>query len=346
MKGECPTCRAPCSLLGINLVLSSLLQERFPDVCQCMLTEIINQEYAKRREEINAENQRSTDDSIPPADTRILPIVLISEDQSHEMIPGRIINVSIQNDNAQLNQNALRFCHDSGSTHIAIMEGREGRAMMGDILRSDGLILDIRLSGRYELTGPVEENLLGRYLVGRFRVIHDDPLTDAEKQKQVDLLSDIKREIDKQWVLIGQEGRSRLLRPIQDNSPGLFGSTERLYLEMSDHERLPEFFRSYSSFEKLTFLLLLICVHEKSLKQLAACSRSTIQRSELILSVLRRPGYRLSIEGVQSDPREELFRVNSVFSAVALIIIVVGLLVLKGAGWFDGSQSVVPRYRI
>jgi hypothetical protein len=262
------------------------------------------------------------------------------------MIPGRMIKFSIHNENAQLNQNALRFCNDSGSTHIAIMEGREGRAMMGDILRSDGLMLEIRLSSRYEVSGPVEENLLGGYLVGRFSVIHDDPLTDAEKRKQVDLLSDIKLEIDKQWVLIGQEGRSRLLRPIQDNSPGLFGSTERLYLEMSDHERLPEFFRSYSSFEKLTFLLLFICVNDKGLKRLAACSRSTVQRSELILAVLRRPGYRLSIEGVPSDPREELFRVNSVLSAVALIMIVVGLLVLKGAGWFDGSQSVVPRYRI
>ena len=262
------------------------------------------------------------------------------------MIPGRIHPFSINNENAQLNQNALRFCHDSGSTHIAIMDGREGRAMMGDMLRSDGTRLDIRFSSRLEVMSPIEANLHGGYLVGRFKEIHDDPLTDTEKQRQVDLLCDIKREIDKQWILIGQEGRSRLLRPLQDNAPGLLGSPERLFLEMSTNERPSEFFRSYSAFEKLTFLLLLIVVQDKDLKVLATTSRNTVQRTELILAVLRRQGYRLSIDGVQSNQREDLFRVNSVFSAIALIVIVALLLVLKGAGWFNGSQSVVPRYRI
>ena len=33
LKGECPTCRAPCSLLGVNLVLSGLLENQYPEVC-------------------------------------------------------------------------------------------------------------------------------------------------------------------------------------------------------------------------------------------------------------------------------------------------------------------------
>jgi hypothetical protein len=201
-----------------------------------------------------------------------------------------------------------------------------------------------------------ELNERGNFQVAKCLVVHDDNLEDVDRVS--DLLIQIKTELDKQLMLVGESGKARLVSALNDAASNLYLGFEQLMLNGNDLSQIRAAIQAASTIHnrlsKTSFCLLYIIDFtriEHSMMKLLIHGRNLLRRFEFIKTALMNsPGSTRSI--LLLDPRnrrigdrqplaqsESIMRGNSVFSALVLLVVVVMLMWLKGSGYLDKNRS-------
>ena len=239
------------------------------------------------------------------------------------------------------NLNALRFCEESGSSRLCVRAGPETHerqfGVMCQIHRVFGAEIEVRIIARCEPITTPEIHVTGGYLVSRFREVEDDAQNEDEKTNSIGILVKLREEIDKQWQLIGQAGRQRLMSRMERQVPGLMTSSETILFTASDHDQLRRSLMRLARFDKISFLLMqMVLRSDSTVRESCISSKNTGDRLSLVLAHMRNrnPSFVLEVdEG--TPPGRELFRLNSLSSAFLVFLVVILLLALKGMGYLE-----------
>jgi hypothetical protein len=332
MKGECPTCRAPCSLLGINLILSSLIESRFPE------------EYAKRRAE--SQSQGNADGRLSVVEDGFLVVIEADSSEYQSFIPGVQTEIKLSSDNTDVNENGFRFLSESGSGRFCLTAGEESDerrfSVIADLITRSHERLSVKVISRCLKTRPLEVNINGGYQMGQFQSVSDDRLDESGSDRIRSVLMDVHGELQKQWRLMGTAGRDRLIRRIETSCPSLLGAQERLFLTSLEN-RITE---TYSSFEKTSFLLGFMVLDDPATREYIVSCTNTARRLELILTKLKSRDYVITIDGSSQENSSALLRPTTISSTLILFLIVLLLLALKGLGYLDFPTRTSNRFRI
>jgi hypothetical protein len=276
-------------------------------------------------------------------DELILPIVLETAPAMKRILPG--IPVSIRFSGGSIF--ALNFSSRSGSNKLAILTNEQAReAYLVELLSmnppdpSGAITCTIRCSDRISLTTPPELNADQEFLVGRFSIYKDDI---SDKDRMCDLLIQIRSELDTQFSIVGQSGKTRLLSYLE--SIPAFQSTERQFFTSPDLSHIRQLLSTnYSHFDRLSFLLMSVIFisANASAVQGLVFGKSTLYRLEairaalshkqssvLLLDIWEREN--LSLRSQSSS--ESLLRGNSPLSAILLLGLALFILLLKGNGY-------------
>ena len=207
---------------------------------------------------------------------------------------------------------------------------------MCQIHRVLGTEIEVRITARCEPITTPEIHVTGGYLVSRFREVEDDAQNEDEKLNSIETLVKLREAFDKQWQLIGQAGRQRLMSRMERQVPGLMSSSETVLFTSSDDEQLRRSLARLPRFEKISFLVMqMVLPSDSAAKESCISSKSTGDRLSLVLANMRARGFVLEIDEGSSHQGRELFRLNSLSSAVLVFLIVVVLLALKGMGYLE-----------
>ena len=343
-KQECPTCRQPCSaLLSVNVLLSNIVKERFPEVCFPNTSLVYsNQLHTIRLEEERVAHDSRPEDHLVSSTQFTLPVIIEEGDIAKRIIPGVPTIFQLSATSA----NAVNFASRTGSNKVALLSSEDTREgylveiMPTNVPDTTGFIATIRCVDRLLLLTPIEMNMDQGYFVGRFSTFKDD---GSDKERMCDLLIQIRSELDNQFALVGQSGKLRLLSSLE--SVPAFQSTERQFLTSPDLSHVRSLLSSsYSYFERLSFLLVsfVFISTDSRIVQSIVLGKNTIRRLEVIRAALSGkqtpvllldPYERANLALRSQSNSESLLRGNSPFSAILLLLIALVVLFLKGNGY-------------
>lgn len=330
VKSECPTCRAPCSMLQVNIVLSSLLESQYPN------------EYIRRKEEKIANAQRLVDGN--PSRGIVLPIVLLPHAVHSRFYPGSVIEVSIPPESKELVDGAVRFARDSGSNKVCVMAvSEENLRSLGAIGRVETYMngtINILTEIRCELLQSYELDESGSHYRGKVRQVSDDEIPDNDRV--VDTLIQTKTELNRKVLLpLGDAGTFQLLSRISLLHPGLLGSVERTFVSSNDLFELRRVLQNYNSMEKLSFFLASLMPFDEGTRHLLVDVRDTQRRIDTVLARLRS-----SVSQSSNIVAVGLLRVNSRLSAFVFLLLVILVLLIKGSGYLEfTTRAYTNKYR-
>jgi hypothetical protein len=336
LKNECPTCRAPCSLLGINFVLSALIESRFPD------------EYERRTRESKLEELSENDG--PCGETgNVYPVIEVDPELYKSFIPGLLIDLNLRTAQLESARNAFRFLEQSGSSKISLYSSSRNDERfffaLCEVLRRSGSVCQLKVISRCKPTQELEVNVQGGYLVGLFQHVNDLPIQENDRLWMVERLRNIVDDLHNQFLLIGMSGRDRVMQRVESICPGLLGSHERTLLTSVDSSHRNMVLDSYTSFEKISFLASLIVLDDSATRDFIVSCTDTTRRLEIVQANLRSPGFLLSVDGAPRLESHNFMRTNSFLSAAALFVLVFIVLILKGLGIF-GQPPRGANFRI
>ena len=257
-------------------------------------------------------------------------------------IPGSVSDFHLYHPGIGMCMLGLQFVRASGSNLVALHAAGEDAdrrvCMLAEVINLAGHRLHVRTISRLAAMGSFEIHPSG-HMAGRFELVTDTPLDDEETDRCVRSLCQITQELQRQWLLIGDAGKSRIISKLSEISPSLLGSTERNYLNCRSDDEVRSLLSSYRSFEKLSFLLIVVSVANARARELMISGRDTVRRLDAVLAVLRKPGTLISIDAGNGVRGGDLLRFNTGLSAIALLLILIIVLVLKGSGVLNFSHS-------
>jgi len=242
--------------------------------------------------------------------------------------------------------NAITFALQSGSNKLGLFARDESirEGILVDVVAnqtSPGRRMNLRSSERLVLLSNPEFNDRGRFFVGRSLVIHDDDQSSSS-DRIVDLLIQIKTELDRHFLMMGTSGKTRLITNLSSQF-SFFQGLEQTLINSTDLSqirtsivaamRLPS-----HRIEKTTFMLLYILDFFGEDMRLLVHAKNTIRRLESIRAKI------LSTRSVlRLNPHDpgttSILRGNSVNSGLLILFIVLLGLLLKGSGYIDGGSS-------
>ncbi len=276
-------------------------------------------------------------------DQLILPIVLETAPAMKRILPG--IPTTIRFSGGSIY--ALNFSSRSGSNKLAIQTDEQAReAYLVELLSmsapspSGAITCTIRCSDRIALTTPPELNADQEFLVGRFSIYKDDI---SDKDRMCDLLVQIRSELETQFSIVGQSGKTRLLSYLE--TIPAFQSTERQFFTSPDLSHIRQLLSTnYSHFDRLSFLLMSVIFisANASAVQGLVFGKSTLYRLEAIRAALSHKQSSVLLLDIwerenlslRSQSTSETFlRGNSPLSAIILLALALFFLLLKGNGY-------------
>jgi hypothetical protein len=299
-------------------------------------------------DEDNSESGSQNDGPLSTVGQLTLPIAVEYASSVRRLLPG--IPTTVQFSRGSIY--ALRFSSRAGSNKLAILADDHGRdAYLVDLLSMShpddrgSTTCTIRCSDRLVLCSPPQLDTNQEYLVGRFSKSNDET---QDKERQCDLLIQIRCELDAQFSIVGQSGKSRLLSFLE--SMPWFQSTERQFFTCPDLSYIRGLLSSnYSHFDRLSFLLMSVIFisADPSTIETLVFSRSTIRRLEAIRAALKQssvlllePWERANLSLRFLSSSESLLRGTSPLSAVVLLAVALFFLLLKGKGYL-GFETFV-----
>ena len=236
----------------------------------------------------------------------------------------------------------LEFVRESGSSlvslHAAGEDADRRHCMLAEVLRLSGHGLHVKTISRIAPLGSFEIHPSG-HMAGRFELVIDGALDEPARLRAISVLGRITFELQRQWRLIGEMGKSRLVSRLTEICPALIGTAERRYLDAVTEQEACDLLAGYQAFEKLSFLLVVVSVANARMRELMITGKDTVRRLEAVLAVLRKPGTSISIDATNGVRGGDLLRFNSGISAIALILVLIVVLLLKGTGIIDFSYS-------
>ena len=225
---------------------------------------------------------------------------------------------------------ALAFTRSTGSNKLCLYprsptEDHRSLGLLVEVTSTYHHKLSVKVITRCQLLTQLEQCERG-YSVGRFLPISDDPVDDRAADRILDILIQIKAELDRQVVYIGNSGMDRIINHLVDFP--LFQSAERVFLTSSDY---PQIRNSVANFERLSFLLFYIVYmgEDVVMKNLLLTIRNTARRLEAVLAVLKSSNRGVLLVD-RNHNTESFMRTNSKFSAIILLLVCAFALFLKG----------------
>ena len=301
-------------------------------------------------DEDNSESGSQNDGPLSTVSQLTLPIAVEYASSVRRLLPG--IPTTVQFSRGSIY--ALRFSSRAGSNKLAILADDHGRdAYLVDLLSMShpddrgSTTCTIRCSDRLVLCSPPQLDTNQEYLVGRFSKSNDET---QDKERQCDLLIQIRCELDAQFSIVGQSGKTRLLSFLE--SMPWFQSTERQFFTCPDLSYIRGLLSSnYSHFDRLSFLLMSVIFisADPSTIETLVFSRSTIRRLEAIRAALSfkqssvlllEPWERANLSLRFLSSSESLLRGTSPLSAVLLLAVALFFLLLKGKGYLGFETCV------
>ena len=330
MKGECPSCRAPCSLLGVNLILASIIESRFPD------------EYARRRRDLETLNHASNVNETLGESFSV--VIQVAVDEYKSLIPDIQTDMKLSSATTELNQNGFRFLNESGSNKLCLSVGdlTEDRRFyaMADLMGVGLDVISVKVTSRCEMVRPLEVNINGGYLMGQFRPVKDEILDSVGEERVNHIFRDIHGEFQRQWRIVGMAGRDRLIHRLEALGSSFIGSAERAFLTSTSP------IETFPNGEKLSFLLSRIVLStSQTLEYIVSCT-DTIRRLDLVLTNMKKPDFVVQLDEMPNTDRGGILRPTSTRSSLLVFFVILILLAMKGFGLLEFSHHNASRYRI
>jgi hypothetical protein len=311
-------------MLGVNVVLSSLLESQFPD------------EYCRRKEE---RVQRLIESN--NACCIVLPVIIVPFEAHARFLPDSIFELTADDASREKIKGAIEFSRVSGSNKVCVM------AAESDQIRSLGIVglvenyserrIRLQTQLRCEFLQPYELNPSGTHYIVKVRLVSDDEIPD--NSHTVDTLIEAKIELNRKLFFLGEAGTSQLLSRLSTVHPGLVGSVEREFLICSDTSELRRILVNYRSLEKLSFFLVAVLHLDQQTLHVVVDTRNTNRRLEILLGKMRASASPLSVSEVSSGPAVNLLRLNNIASAAFFLLALLFILFIKGTGYLELSNQ-------
>ena len=277
-------------------------------------------------------------------------MILVDPSQPSRIMPGTIFMLKLADEQIVSSGVAVRFARESGSNRLCVhpleVAGTRHLGILVEVVSLSGNQMKVKGISRLQSLLPFEMNPQGGYLMGRFMTVADEPVSN--RGRAMDVLVRIKEGLNQQWMLIGETGRARLLSRLSEHS-SLLGSVERSFLTSGETEmEMRQSMQHYSSFEKMSFLLLSILALDRATTiQLIDCTDTIVRLDAILASLLvASASSTILIVGSAGETRRgDLLRFNSKYSALILVLVLVLVLFLKGAGYLEVTRGSAYRYR-
>ena len=309
-RQQCPTCRAPCSAtLGVNVLLSTLIRERFPG--------------ALAARELEANQQRiGQSPPISLVQDGIYPTIILESKLA--ILPGLIVLVPTTSPESHA---AIEFATSSGSMRICVFNAskvrQNGIGLICQLLHAGSESASMKCIHRCSLVSyppTIHEEL--SFPSCRVAIVSDDPPNDMEIPQLSALAAEISLLLENQLELVGTAGRAVFLETfgvphIIATTPG--SSTAVLHsLESS----------TPAQWEEFSFWLC-NCLDTRGLWPLLLETKSTGERLRMLRELFRRAGAE-SVLKISSG--RSWLRLRSALSGVIGLLLVIFSLWLKGSG--------------
>ena len=302
-RQQCPSCRAPCSAsLGVNVLLASLIRQRFPD------------ELASREREREEENSQSAPSVAPIASEGIYPTIILHA--KIPILPGLIVAVPTEQAPEQA---AVQFAVSTGSMRLCIFHSskvsRGGIGLICQLIHPGTTQAVVKCLQRCALLDyPPTLHDQFHYPCCRVSVISDeDP---AGLVQLADLGEEISMLLEQQLSFVGAAGRA-------------------VFVEAFGAPPPPTMPRTTAQWENFSFWLC-NCLDTRGLWPVVLQTRSTIERLRILRELLRRAGAE-SVLSIGSG--RSWLRLRSALAGILGFLLIVLALWLKGSGKFDQLVS-------
>jgi Zinc finger, C3HC4 type (RING finger) len=299
-RQQCPSCRAPCSsTLGVNVLLSSLIRQRFRE--QLSLRE------RERQEEIASAGQPD----VAPSDG-IYPTIILKSKIT--ILPGLVVSVPTLEASEQA---AVQFAVSTGSMRLCVFHSskisRGGVGLICQLLHagtSQAAVKCLYRCALVEFPPILHEEF--HYACCRVSLVNDEDYTEQILPQLSDLALEISTLLERQLDLVGAAGRA-------------------VFVEAFGQPPLPNRPRTAAQWEEFSFWLC-TCLDTRGVWQLVLQNRSTIERLRMLRELLRRAGSE-SVLSISSG--RSWLRLRSALAGIIGLLLIVLALWLKGSGHFD-----------
>jgi len=298
-RQQCPSCRAPCSSnLGVNVLLSSLIRQRFS-------ADLVLRE----QERIDDTSQSSQNDFLPHEG--IYPTLILKAKIA--ILPGLVVSIPISEPSEQA---AVQFAIATGSMRLCVFQSskiaRGGIGLICQLLHAGESQVAVKCLQRCALAEfPPRIHEEFHYPCCRVSLAADEEIAAGIPQLS-DLAEEISRLLETQLGLVGAAGRAVFVEAFGQPPP-------------PDRPRTPGQWEQYSFW-------LCTCLDTRGVWQVVLQTRSTLERLRMVRELLRRAGSE-SVLSISSG--RSWLRLRSALAGIVGLLVVVFALWLKGSGNFD-----------